>query len=97
MSELGSLYSAASITPRSRAGTISPPGRVTTLIPMALKTSADMPPARNFSPLNAFTIFHGALEPAQGLGGLAVGGEGHHIHLQLFLEQLVVQFVPPAR
>jgi len=53
MSALGSLNSAASTTPRSSAGTISPGGMLTTAIPISLNTSAEMPVARNLSPLRS--------------------------------------------
>jgi hypothetical protein len=43
---VGLLNSAPSMTPRSSAGTISPPGRITTLAPSSLNSSADRPTVR---------------------------------------------------
>ena len=47
------FHSAPSMTPRSRAGRISPPGRMTTEAPRPLKRSADMPTVRYLIPLRS--------------------------------------------
>ena len=49
-------HSAQSITPRSAAGMISPPGMLTVRMPISLKTSWAMPVSRQRMPLKSATL-----------------------------------------
>jgi hypothetical protein len=68
MSALGSLNSAASTTPRSSEGTISPGATLTTDMPISRNTSAAMPVARNFMPFSSAGDLIGFLNQPCGSG-----------------------------
>ena len=69
MSSAGPIHSAASITPRWAAGTISPPGRATAVMPISLKISPVIPGgARYFSFLKSATLVIGRLNQPSGSG-----------------------------
>ena len=57
MSSAGPIHSAASMTPRWAAGTISPPGMATALIPISLKISPVSPGGERY-----FNFFMSAIE-----------------------------------
>src|ERR1041384_3417012 len=65
-SEVALLNSAPSRSPRSIAGTISPPGSALTAAPMPVKTSIEMPTVRNFMPLKSSTLVIGFLYQPSG-------------------------------
>ncbi len=60
-SEVALLNSAASMSPRSRAGTISPPGSALTAAPSPVNRSIEMPTVRNLSPLKSSGLVTGLL------------------------------------
>jgi hypothetical protein len=64
------LNSAASIRPRSSAGTISPPGSGFTAVPSAVKMSTDRPTVRNFKPFRSATLAIGFLNQPSGWVGI---------------------------
>jgi hypothetical protein len=57
MSSAGPIHSAASITPRCAAGTISPPGMATAVMPISLKISPVSPGGERY-----FIFFMSAME-----------------------------------
>ena len=61
MSSAGPTHSAHSITPRSPAGTISPPGILTTAMPDFDITSAVSPVSRHLRPLRSSQFLIGRL------------------------------------
>ena len=64
------LNSAASIRPRSSAGTISPPGRGFTAAPMSVNTSTARPTVRNFRPFMSSALATGFLNQPSGCVGM---------------------------
>ena len=73
-SELALLNSAASISPRSKAGTISEPGSAFTAAPMPVNRSMEMPTVRNFSPLKSSGLVIGFLYQPSGWVGIGPYG-----------------------
>ena len=69
-SEVALLNSAASIRPRSSAGTISPPGSGLTAVPSSLNTSTARPTVRNFRPCMSATLATGFLNQPSGCVGI---------------------------
>ena len=69
-SELALLNSAASIRPRSSAGTISPPGSGFTATPISVNTSTARPTVRNFRPFMSSTRATGFLNQPSGCVGM---------------------------
>ena len=61
MSSAGPTHSPHSMTPRSPAGTISPPGILTGDMPDLLNTSAVMPVSRHLRPLRSSQFATGRL------------------------------------
>jgi hypothetical protein len=74
-SELALLNSAASISPRSMAGTISEPGSAFTAAPMPVNRSMEMPTVRNFSPLKSSGLVTGFLYQPRGCVGIGPYGK----------------------
>src|SRR5712691_3027179 len=74
-SELALLNSAASISPRSIAGTISAPGSATTAAPMAWNMSIEMPTVRYFMPLKSSGLVTGFLNQPSGCVGCGPYGK----------------------
>src|SRR5665647_2629575 len=72
MSEVGLLYSNASITPRSIAGTISPPGNWVTLQPNSCIRSAAKPTVRYLRPFNCAALLIGFLNHPNGWVGIGI-------------------------
>src|SRR3546814_4134398 len=64
------LNSAPSSSPRSRAGTISPPGRAFTAAPMVEYMSMARPTVRNFRPLTSSDLVTGFLNQPNGWVGI---------------------------
>ena len=64
------LNSAPSISPRSSAGTISPPGSGFTAAPMSLYMSTARPTVRNFVPLMSASLATGFLNQPKGWVGI---------------------------
>ena len=64
------LNSAASIRPRSSAGTISPPGSGFTAAPSSVKMSTARPTVRNFRPFMSSTLAIGFLNQPSGCVGI---------------------------
>src|SRR4029078_1200404 len=73
-SEGALLNSAASSTPRSIAGTISPPGNAFTAAPMPVNTSIEIPTVRNFRPLKSVVLVFGFLYQPSGCVGIGPYG-----------------------
>ncbi len=95
------MNSNASITPRSIAGTISPPGSCATAIPIACIRSAARPTVRYFRPRMPAASATGRLEPAKRLGRHRHGEEAldvelHDLGLKLFEQLLAAAIVDPA-
>ncbi|MNR34291.1 hypothetical protein D3C85_1520530 [compost metagenome] len=64
------LNSAPSSSPRSSAGTISPPGSAFTAAPIAVYMSMARPTVRNFTPLTSSTFVIGRLNHPKGCVGI---------------------------
>src|SRR5207344_3348973 len=73
-SEVALLNSAASIRPRSIAGTISPPGRAFTAAPMPVNRSIEIPTVRNLRPLKSSGLVIGFLYQPSGWVGIGPYG-----------------------
>ena len=69
------LNSAASIRPRSIAGTISAPGSALTDAPMPWNKSMEMPTVRNFMPLKSSGLVIGFLYQPSGCVGIGPYGK----------------------
>ena len=69
-SDVALFHSAASRSPRSRAGTISGPGSAFTAAPRPVNTSIEMPTVRNFSPLKSSGLVIGFLYQPSGWVGI---------------------------
>src|SRR3954471_6708145 len=80
-SELMLLNSAASRSPRSMAGTISPPGSAFTEAPMLVNMSMEMPTVRYFRPLKSALLVIGFLN--QPSGCVYIGPYGNDTTLAL--------------
>src|ERR671933_332618 len=74
-SEVALLNSAASRSPRSIAGTISPPGSAFTAAPSPVNTSIEIPTVRNLSPLKSSGFVIGFLN--QPSGWVVIGPYGN--------------------
>ncbi len=72
MSEVGLLNSNASMTPRSSAGMISPPGSWVTFAPISWKRSAARPTVRYLRPLSSFASVIGFLNQPSGWVGIGM-------------------------
>src|SRR5262245_14120804 len=93
-SELALLNSAASSSPRSMAGTISPPGNAFTAAPRPVYTSIEIPTVRNFRPLKSATLDTGFLNQPSGCVG--IGPYGNDTTLALIeLYNLSRSSLPP--
>src|SRR5438552_15148884 len=68
------LNSAASSSPRSIAGTISPPGSALTAAPIAVNTSIEIPTVRYFRPLKSSGLVIGFLNQPSGWVGIGPYG-----------------------
>src|SRR5688572_20208620 len=68
------LNSAASSSPRSIAGTISPPGSAFTAAPSPVNTSMEMPTVRNLRPLKSALLVNGFLNQPRGCVGIGPYG-----------------------
>ena len=66
------LNSNASITPRSIAGTISPPGSCVTFIPICCIRSAARPTVRYLKPLSSSALLIGFLNQPSGWVGIGI-------------------------
>src|SRR5437764_11496454 len=78
-SEVALLNSAASISPRSKAGTISEPGSALTAAPIPVNRSMEMPTVRNFSPLEVVGLGDRLLVPSQRLRGHRAVRKGNDV------------------
>src|SRR5260221_14777006 len=74
-SEVALLNPAASSSPRSIAGTISPPGNALTAAPMPVNTSMETPTVRYFRPLKSSALVIGFLNQPSGCVGIGPYGK----------------------
>src|SRR3712207_6597618 len=72
LSDDGLLNSAPSITPRSRAGTMSGPARIVTATPSSLNRSAERPTVRYFRPFRSSGLWTGRLNQPSGWVGIGL-------------------------
>ena len=97
MSRLGIAHSAPSMTPRSSDGTMSPPGHPDRADPHPLEHLQPDPRRAELELLQVLEVVHRLLEPAEGLPERLNGREVRdHVHLQLFLQEVVVELLAAA-
>src|SRR4029079_678868 len=93
-SDVALLNSAASSSPRSIAGTISPPGSAFTAAPMPVNKSLEMATERNLKPLKSAVLVIGFLYQPRGCVG--IGPYGNDTTLApMDAYKLLSNFFPP--
>ena len=94
------LNSAASIRPRSSAGTISPPGSGFTAAPISVNMSTARPTVRNFRPFMSSTLAIGFLNQPKRLRRHRAVQVRDHVHVDglvdLFEQRLAAAVVVPG-